>query len=265
VARPKKIGERGAIACPIANAGAIGNADMPGIPGRIHRPRLGLEGARPIQQRWEEARQRVLREIPEGNPLRAAANLFMDELNIDAMHDAVTKYTDEKTLAAQPSDPRIEPAVDELRHLRTRYSTAWERLRKAQKLLALVVSRPRHQILQDIPPDFAQAAPQISMSVSDWPEIKTFADARSLVHQMQEMVTHIEGRLAQLDYAMTIESKTLDERNELCIEALFRRFIENEHKLDSVRQQIRDLATQPQKRKATRSRNKLKRKDHDSR
>ena len=241
---------------------------MPHIAGSVPSSafRRGVDGARPLQIRAQEAADMVRREIPANHRLSGVVNGLVDEFYIDRCFKAVEQYRDERSAAAQPDDPRIEPALDELRHLRVRYTTAWDRLRAAQKLLAQVISRPRHQILQDIPPDFARAAPQISTSVSDWPEIKTYADARELVRQMQEMVTHIEGRLAQLDYALTIESKTLDERNELCIEALFRRFTENEHKLDSVRQQLSDLqrmGRKPPKRKSLkRSRNKLKRKNH---
>jgi hypothetical protein len=237
---------------------------MPHSPGAVPNPkyRVGLVGGAPLQVRAQQAADMVRQQIPASHRLSGVVNGLVDEFYIDRCFRAVEEYDREKSAAAQPDDPRIEPAVDELRSLRSRYTVAWDRLRKAQKLLALVVSRPRHQILQDIPPDFAQAAPQISTSVSDWPEIKTNADARELVRQMAEMVTHIEGRLAQLDYAMTIESKPLDERCELMIEALFKRFTEHE---DSVRQELRDLqraVRKPPKRKSMRSATSKRKHNH---
>jgi hypothetical protein len=209
---------------------------LPHIAGSVPNPkyRTGVDGARSLQVRAQEAADAVRRTIPSSHALAGVVNGLIDEFYVDRCLNACEQYRTEKSLAAQP-DVHTASALSELRSLQSRYSTAWTQLRKAQRHLALVQTTPLHRILEDIPPDFAQAAPQLG---DNWPDVKTYDDARSLVRQMAEMVTHIEGRLAQLDYAMLVEGKPLAERVELMVEALWRRY---ERELDSVRQELKAL------------------------
>lgn len=103
---------------------------------RTPRPRVGLDAAAPLFQRWQRMQQRVLAEIPEGNPLRGTANLMCAERSIDQMEDAIAEARHQQATAALPPDvdsPQRRAVCDALATMQQQYQPLAVKIAQAQK------------------------------------------------------------------------------------------------------------------------------------
>lgn len=217
---------------------------------RVSRPRIGLAAARPVAERWEEARAKAMRAIPEHSPLRSVLQLNCGEHAIDCIEDAIEQVLYQSAAAAVPIDydtPYFKGARDELFNLQKRYHSAWGDLREARRKLH--PSSVIHEILQDIPYDFEDVPPQIFTGRDPAPNWRSVAEVRAAIEDFLPQVLSIEGRLAQLTAAAAIESGPLPEQNRALIEGLFKRFVKLEHKFDALGQEVRNQHPNKRRRK----------------
>ena len=64
----------------------------------------GLDGARPVAERWNEARNEATRRIPENSPLRSVQMLPCGEHEVDQINAAVAQATNERWQEQLPPD-----------------------------------------------------------------------------------------------------------------------------------------------------------------
>jgi hypothetical protein len=146
----------------------------------------------PLEQRWDEAVARLQKLNPG-----ATVGGPRSELALDAITEEIARLT------RPPPEPdaAIKAACEELGSLRQRYHRNWMRVRELQLQLRRPASDPVHEILQDIPSDWAEdVGPPIEMGWSGG--FRTAREARAAVAELLPRVLRLEGRAAQLVAAL---------------------------------------------------------------
>jgi hypothetical protein len=191
---------------------------MVGNVARTPRPRTGLQAT--LEVRWNEARERVLREIPAGHPYRQAANLMKGEIEIDQMEDAVARYHREN--APPTPDPYVKHFTNKVTELRQVYHRTWMVVRAAQQQLTRTADGWRHQLLNDIPQNGLAAPEEAS---SDYLEFRSADDAKVAEAAWQQKALNLEALHSGLRAALEFDSSPRDVQNSLLLEALFKRVL----------------------------------------
>lgn len=191
---------------------------------RAYRPRVGLDAAAPLFQRWQRMQQRVLAEIPEGNPLRGTANLMCDERSIDQMEDAIAEARHQQATAALPPDvdsPQRRALADELREMQTQYGTLVFEIRNTQtKWLPSAARNWRHKLAGTIAADCFNAPPPISKFTDRWDAWTPTQDLKKLIEDWRPWLTWTRQVAAQLNAARAFDSLTAGDQALELVKAL---------------------------------------------
>jgi hypothetical protein len=183
---------------------------------RTPRPRTGLQAG--LDTRWNEAREKVLQEIPPGHPYRQAANLMKGEIEIDQMEDAISKYHAEN--APRPPDPAFERLSRKAFEWRQRYHRTWMAVREIQQQLGRTVDGWRHVLLGDLPANAMTIPEQAS---SEPPELRTFTEARAAEQEWEAKTLQLEAFYTALRGVREFDTSPKEIQNSLLLEALFKR------------------------------------------
>src|SRR5262245_7090039 len=95
-----------------------------------YRPRIGLAGARPLAERFEETRALALQEIPPDDPDRGVINAMCSEQSIDLINDAIARS---RARRLKPISPELRAAWREYSGLRQQYNNFVRRITTTQQ------------------------------------------------------------------------------------------------------------------------------------
>src|SRR5262245_51833106 len=104
---------------------------MPYVPNPAHR--LGIDGGKPLAERYAAVRALAIREIPVTDPERSVINSMVSEQSIDLMYSAIERAMKRKA-PAEPS-PQLRAEWDALSELARNYNSACIEIKDAQKFL----------------------------------------------------------------------------------------------------------------------------------
>jgi hypothetical protein len=180
---------------------------MPHIPGRVPNPqyRVGLAGAASLAERYEVARAKAMREIPENDPERGVINSMISEASIDLMMDAIGRAIARKAppepspmmTAAQSQWWNLVTVHNQLSHS-IRTSQRWLEIRKDDWKFRLMGNLITANCFSDFPP--------MSASAGDTPEWKSIEEAHAALEKLNRTITHMRGIEAQINSARGFEA-----------------------------------------------------------
>jgi hypothetical protein len=198
---------------------------MPDVIGRVHRPRLGLNGARPIAERWTEAideLRRVAPGVPYGQPI--------SEMNLDHLHDLIEAHR--KVSAPPPPDPRMREAIDEIYAIKVEFNRCALEIKQAQNWLGYARTDWRHRIL-GLHPDIFTPPPGLYPTG----EANRFADAfeaRAAVKELHKRLSWIRGICSLISSARAFENQPAGEQSIRLMEAFVARKLEADRRIEAL-------------------------------
>jgi hypothetical protein len=162
--------------------------------GRVYRPRIGLAGARPLAERWDEAIQTLHRVAPD-----VGFTAMISEHNLDHLYDLIT----EKQIANAPPPPdaATREAINEHYDLKNTFNSSALEIKQAQGWLQYAYADWRHQLLKDITADlFVSVA-----TVSESPRFANSTEAREAVRKMHARLQWVRAIASQINSARAFE------------------------------------------------------------
>jgi hypothetical protein len=194
---------------------------MVGNVGRIPDPqrRTGLNGARPLHVRFQEALQVAAREIPADDIGRQFLTLMESELNLDTIYNAIE--TSRQRRASPEPTPELRAAWQEIYALITEFNTDAIKLKQLARWLDYARQDWRH-ILRKLNPDCWTPAPGTFPTNTRSSDLyPTVMDAREAAKQLITRRAWLRGIVSEIESAQTFETWPHGEQAfELC-RALF--------------------------------------------
>jgi hypothetical protein len=181
------------------------------------RPRIGLQGARPLTVRWEEMRMLI---STQGD--RIAQGLLalgpMTEQNLDLLEDGLAESHARKRAAEKPPSAALHTLHEECFSLRKRHYEAWLAVRDLQRSLAFKGRDPLAKVVGDADESLLTIPDRLNAEENfrtlDWNE------ARVRLDQLHSAVARIAGFLDRLRNALAFDKLSPGEKACECILAL---------------------------------------------
>jgi hypothetical protein len=203
---------------------------MPDVIGRVHRPRLGLNGARPIAERWTEAideLHRVAPGVPFGQPI--------SEINLDRLYDLISEHR--KANAPPPLDPAIREAASELYRLQMLFNNSSLEIKNSQRWLEYARTDWRHKLLGDITADCFVSVGVFPTAVGSGPHFSNAIEAREAARAMEPRLQWIRAIAAQISSARAFENLPPAEQSIRLMQALVAKRGEDEARIATLESQ----------------------------
>jgi hypothetical protein len=197
---------------------------MVDVVGRVPRPRLGLNGARPIAERWTEAideLHRIAPGVPFGQPI--------SEMNLDRLYDLISEHR--KAKAPPPMDPQTREAASELYRLKMLFNGCSLEIKDSQKWLQFAHTDWRHKLLGDITADCFVSVGVYPTSVSESPRFANAIEAREAVREMHPRLQWVRAIASQISSARAFENLPPAEQSIRLMRALAAKQAEDEARI----------------------------------
>jgi len=171
---------------------------MPVPIGRPYRPRIGLNGARPIAERWQEAVDLLARVAPD-TPFLAQ----ISEHNLDALHDLIAEK--QKAKAPPQPDAATRDAMNELYEFEKQFNSCSLEIKAAQGWLQHARNDWRHKLLGHITPECFTSVGLFPTAVGEGPKFSNAYEGRRAVQEMLPRLQWVRAICAQINEARAFE------------------------------------------------------------
>jgi len=199
---------------------------MPVPIGRPHRPRIGLNGARPLAERWQEAVD-LLQRIAPGTPF----STMISELNLDTLNDLIVEK--HKAKAKPEPDAATRAAAQEYWALQTQWNSIALEIKNDQRWLESARHQWQHKLLQDISANCFEVPGLFDTSVGRFPFANAM-EARLAAKELLPRLQRLHGIRAQISEARRHDTLPAGDRALELIRALVARFTDFETRIEAL-------------------------------
>jgi hypothetical protein len=201
---------------------------MPDVIGRVPNParRTGLNGARPLAERWTEAIDQLHRVAP-GTPFTE----MISEHGLDRLYDLIAQK--QIANAPPPPDPQTREAMHELYNLKIAFNSCALEMKGNQRWLEYAQTDWRHRIL-GIHPDAFTPPPGVYSTAVGEDKFADAHEARTTVKEMHARLAWIRGICARISESKSFEAQPPGEQAIRLMQAFTARKLEADVRIEAL-------------------------------
>ncbi len=191
--------------------------------------RIGFQ--EPLEKRWRDRRDELLRLTADNDPLREHLQSPMHELTCDQLDDAIVEAARKKL--PPPPELWVRQVRKELSALRQRYQAAWQGIAAAQRQLVITANSWKHAALRDLPKGW-NVVPEV-IGDGEFPDFKDSEEAQAATEGFLSVVMALEAKQRTLEAAVRFDKAPTELQHSSMLRALHERIAALEEKKDKSR------------------------------
>src|SRR5215469_5069197 len=181
--------------------------------------RTGLNGCRPLAERWAEGIDLLNRIAPD-----TGFNAMISEHNYDRLCDLIIEK--QKAKAPPPLDAATREAAHEYFALQQQWNATALDIKNSQRFLEYAKDTWQHRLLKDISPDCFETPGTFDLSVSNG--FQNAIEARQAAKHLETHLRRIIAVKNKIAEARRFDAAPADQRALQLVEALVARFTQFE-------------------------------------